>query len=220
MPAKYIVGIDLGTTNSALARCDATAAEEESRIEVQGIPQLVNPNEVAERTLLPSFLYIPGEVDFPKGSTALPWDAEPKFVVGELARKRGAERPNRLVASAKSWLSYAAVNRTAPILPWQAPEEVPKLSPVEASAQFLQYLDLLVADRYQRDGELGLLLLGLRRCRARRAGRRHRARRHECGGGDAELVLQRLDQLRQLGNRQTFDRLDNLLYLAFSHHSS
>ena len=140
MTAKYIVGIDLGTTNSALARCDATAAEEESRIEVCSIPQLVNPNEVAERTLLPSFLYIPGEFDFPKGSLALPWEPEPKLVIGELARKRGAESPNRLVASAKSWLSYAAVNRTAPILPWQAPEEVPKLSPVEASSQFLQYL--------------------------------------------------------------------------------
>jgi molecular chaperone DnaK (HSP70) len=140
LAAKYIVGIDLGTTNSALARCDATAAEEERRIEVRSIPQLVNPNEVAERTLLPSFLYIPGEFDFPKGSLALPWEPEPKFVIGELARKRGAESPNRLVASAKSWLSYAAVNRTAPILPWQAPEEVPKLSPVEASSQFLQYL--------------------------------------------------------------------------------
>ena len=140
MAAKYIVGIDLGTTNSALARCDATAPEEESRIEIHGIPQLVNPSEMAERTLLPSFLYIPGEFDFPKGSLALPWDPEPKFVIGELARKRGAESPNRLVASAKSWLSYAAVNRTAPILPWQAPDEVPKLSPVEASSQFLQYL--------------------------------------------------------------------------------
>jgi len=140
LAAKYIVGIDLGTTNSALAFCDATAAEEESRIEVRGIPQLVNPNEVAERTLLPSFLYLPSELDFPKGSLALPWDAEPKLVIGELARKRDAESPNRLVASAKSWLSYAAVNRTAPILPWQAPEEVPKLSPLEASSQFLQYL--------------------------------------------------------------------------------
>ena len=138
--AKYIVGIDLGTTNSALARCDATAAEDESRIEIRSIPQLVNANEVAERSLLPSFLYIPGEFDFPKGSFALPWEPEPKFVIGELARKRGAESPNRLVASAKSWLSYAAVNRTAPILPWQAPDEVPKLSPVEASSQFLQYL--------------------------------------------------------------------------------
>ncbi len=140
MAAKYIVGIDLGTTNSALARCEATAAEEVSRIEVRNIPQLVNPGEVAERTLLPSFLYIPSELDFPKGSLALPWEPEPKFVIGELARKRGAESPNRLIASAKSWLSYAAVNRTAPILPWQAPEVVPKLSPVEASSQFLQYL--------------------------------------------------------------------------------
>jgi hypothetical protein len=138
--AKYIIGIDLGTTNSALACCDATAAEGKSQIEVRSIPQLVDPNEVAERTLLPSFLYIPGEFDFPKGSLALPWEPEPKLVIGELARKRGAESPNRLVASAKSWLSYAAVNRTTPILPWQAPEEVPKLSPVEASSQFLQYL--------------------------------------------------------------------------------
>ncbi len=138
MPGQKIIGIDLGTTNSALAWCGAP--EEESPIEVRNIPQLVNPNEVAERTLLPSFLYLPGELDFPKGSLALPWEPEPKFVVGELARKRGAENPNRLVASAKSWLSYAAVNRTAPILPWQAPDEVAKLSPVEASAQFLRYL--------------------------------------------------------------------------------
>ena len=140
MAAEYIVGIDLGTTNSALARCDVTAAEQETRIEVRGIPQLVNPNEVVERTLLPSFIYIPGEFDFPNGSLALPWEPEPKFVIGELARKRGAESPNRLVASAKSWLSYAAVSRTAPILPWQAPDEVGKLSPVEASSQFLRYL--------------------------------------------------------------------------------
>ena len=139
MAAKYIVGIDLGTTNSALARCDAIT-EEDSRIEVLSIPQLVNPGEVAERTLLPSFLYIPGEFDFPKGSTTLPWDPEPKLVIGELARKRGAESPNRLVASAKSWLSYAGVDRTAPILPWQAPDEVPKLSPVDVSSQFLQHL--------------------------------------------------------------------------------
>jgi len=140
LAAKYIVGIDLGTTNSALARCDTTTVEENSQIEVRSIPQLVEPNEVAERTLLPSFLYIPGEFDFPEGSLALPWEPEPKFVVGELARKRGAESPNRLVASAKSWLSYASVDRTAPILPWQTPEEVPKLSPVEASSQFLRYL--------------------------------------------------------------------------------
>ena len=140
MDAKYIVGIDLGTTNSALAHCESAAAEPDSRIGVQTIPQLVNANEVAERTLLPSFLYLPGELDFPAGSLALPWEREPKYVIGELARKRGAESPARLVASAKSWLSYAAVDRTAPILPWQSPDEVPKLSPVEASALFLEYL--------------------------------------------------------------------------------
>ncbi len=140
MSAKYIVGIDLGTTNSAMARYNIAASDEESRIEVCSIPQLTNPNEVAERTLLPSFLYIPGELDFPKDSTSLPWEAQPNFVIGELARKRGAESPNRLVASAKSWLSYAGVNRNSPILPWQAPPEVSKLSPVETSAQFLKHL--------------------------------------------------------------------------------
>jgi hypothetical protein len=140
LSAKYIVGIDLGTTNSALARYDIAASEEDARIEVCSVPQLVNPNEVAERTLLPSFLYIPGELDFPTGSTSLPWEPAPRFVVGELARKRGAESPNRLIASAKSWLSYSGVDRTTPILPWQAPPEVPRISPVEASSQFLQHL--------------------------------------------------------------------------------
>jgi Hsp70 protein len=154
LSAKYIVGIDLGTTNSALARCDVTTAEEQSGIEVRSIRQLVNANEVADRTLLPSFLYIPGEFDFPKGSLALPWEAEPKYVIGELARKRGAESPNRLVVSAKSWLSYAGVNRTAPILPWQAPAEVPKLSPIDASSQFLQYLRTVWDS--EADGQLAL----------------------------------------------------------------
>jgi len=140
LDAKYIVGIDLGTTNSALAHCEAAAEEGTGQIVIEGVPQLVNPHEVGDRTLRPSFLYLPGEVDFPKGSLALPWDREPRFVVGELARKRGAESPARLVASAKSWLCYAAVDRTAPILPWQAPEEVPKLSPIEASAHLLDHL--------------------------------------------------------------------------------
>jgi len=140
LDSQFIVGIDLGTTNSAIAHSSISTAEDGGGIELENIPQLVNPNEVADRTLLPSSLYIPGEVDFPKGSLKLPWDAEPKYVIGELARKRGAESPLRLVASAKSWLSYAASNRTAPILPWQAPEEVSKISPVEASSQYLRYL--------------------------------------------------------------------------------
>ncbi len=150
MSSEFIVGIDLGTTNSALASCDA--AEEIPQIAVHTIPQLVNPNEVADRTLLPSFLYIPGELDFSAGSLQLPWNAAPKFVVGELARKRGAENPSRLVASAKSWLSHAAVNRTVPILPWQAPEEISKLSPVEASSQYLQYLRTVWDAQHTADG--------------------------------------------------------------------
>ncbi len=152
MEAKFIIGIDLGTTNSALARCENN--QEGSPIEVEPIPQVINLNEVADRTLLPSFLYIPGELDFPQGSLGLPWDPEPEYIIGELARKRGAESPARLVASAKSWLSYTAANRTAPILPWQAPEEVPKLSPVEASSRYLQHL-LMVWDSNHSEHKLG-----------------------------------------------------------------
>ncbi len=142
MDTRFIVGIDLGTTNTALAQFDTAAPEEAARINVEAVPQLTNPNEVEERTLLPSFLYVPGELDFPKGALALPWERDPQVFAGELARKRGAENPTRLVASAKSWLSYAAVDRTSPLLPWGAPEEVRKLSPVEASAEYLRHLRL------------------------------------------------------------------------------
>ena len=140
MDVRFIVGIDLGTTNSALAYCEFGAESDAPRIDISAIPQVVNPNEVAERTLLPSFLYIPGDLDFPNGSLSLPWDAEPQFVIGELARKRGAESPGRLVSSAKSWLSYTGANRTGPILPWQAAAEVSKLSPVEVSSHYLAYI--------------------------------------------------------------------------------
>jgi hypothetical protein len=137
---RFVVGIDLGTTNSALAWVDASTADERVRIQVQDVLQLVNVGEAGRLSLLPSFLYVPGELDFPLGSTALPWDAAPAHLVGELARRRGAENPARLVASAKSWLSYGGANRTAPILPWGAPDEVTHLSPVDASAAFLRHL--------------------------------------------------------------------------------
>ncbi len=142
MASSYIVGIDLGTTNSVLAYIDHSVEEDQQQLELQTIPQLINPGEVDEPSSLPSFLYVPGELDFPEGSLALPWESTPEFVIGELARKRGAESPTRLVASAKSWLSHAAVNRSSPILPWGAPEEVPKVSPVEASARYLEHLRL------------------------------------------------------------------------------
>jgi len=109
LTAKYIVGIDLGTTNSALARCDALAEGENSPIEVCGIPQLVNPNEVEERTLLPSFLYIPGELDFSRGSIGLPWEVEPQLMKAAVLRDRVIEVLN-------SWLrqeGFDAPTKTA-----------------------------------------------------------------------------------------------------------
>ena len=138
---RYSVGIDLGTTNSAIASADLLADEAIS-IEVLPVPQLVDPGELADRSLLPSFLYVAGEFDFPADSLRLPWqdDGQARWVVGELARKRGSESPSRLVASAKSWLSYAGASRLSPILPWGAPAEVEKLSPVTASARYLQHL--------------------------------------------------------------------------------
>jgi len=145
--SRFVVGIDLGTTNCALAVVDTSASQSESRVRLQDIPQLVAPGELAPRTLLPSFLYIPGEVDFPAGSTALPWNPQPAYVVGEVARRRGVENPMRLVASAKSWLSHGSANRTGPILPWNAPEDVTRISPVDASAEYLRH----IAAAFDRD---------------------------------------------------------------------
>ncbi len=140
--SEYIVGIDLGTTNCALAssRRIAPTEDEKADISLFSVPQLINPSEVASQKLLPSFLYIPGEYDFPKGSTSLPWTSEHSFVVGELARKRGAENPTRFIASAKSWLCHPGVNRTQPILPWQSAAEISKVSPLTVSQLYLEYL--------------------------------------------------------------------------------
>jgi molecular chaperone DnaK (HSP70) len=137
---RYVIGIDLGTTNSALAYTELHAASEQIEVQPMLIPQLTNPSEVRDESLLPSSLYMPGSRDFPAGSLALPWDADPPFVVGKLAQKRGAENTGRLVSSAKSWLSHAGVDRTAPILPANAPEGVEKISPVDASTQYLLHL--------------------------------------------------------------------------------
>ncbi len=141
LPTQYVIGIDLGTTNSALAYARASGDPRDTPpVYIFTIPQLVNPGELREEPLLPSFLYIPGAADFPAGSTELPWDPSPHFVAGALAQKRGAEVASRLVASAKSWLSHSGVDRTAPILPPNAPEGVEKISPVEASQRYLQHL--------------------------------------------------------------------------------
>ncbi|MFN3325537.1 MAG: Hsp70 family protein [Bryobacteraceae bacterium] len=138
-----MIGIDLGTTNCGLAFAEPGAAgdpHESPEVRLFSIPQLTNPGEVRPEPLLPSSLYLPGTMDFPAGSLALPWDAEPDYVVGYLAQKRGIESASRLVVSAKSWLSHAGVDRTAPLLPPGAPEGVGKVSPLEASKRYLLHL--------------------------------------------------------------------------------
>src|SRR5579864_8073787 len=138
---SYVIGIDLGTTNCALAYAPAGGdSREPSTVTLLEVPQLVNPGELRDEPLLPSFLYMHGPADFPAGSVALPWDETPRYVVGALAQKRGAEVANRLVSSAKSWLSNAGVDRTSPILPTNAPEGVERISPVEASRRYLDHL--------------------------------------------------------------------------------
>ena len=120
LDATFAVGIDLGTTNCGIASLPL-AEDRASAPAAFSISQVVNPGEVAERPLLPSFLYLPAETDLPAGSLGLPWDAARGFAVGALARDRGAAVPARLVSSAKSWLSFGGVDRRAAILPWAAP---------------------------------------------------------------------------------------------------
>jgi hypothetical protein len=143
LPSKFVIGIDLGTTNSALAYAELRADADPfapANVQLLEIPQLVNPGEVRDEPLLPSFLYLPGPSDFPAGSLALPWDANPASVAGRLAQKRGVENAGRLVSSAKSWLSHSGVDRTSALLPFRAPEGVEKISPVEASRRYLEHL--------------------------------------------------------------------------------
>jgi molecular chaperone DnaK (HSP70) len=139
--SRYVVGIDLGTTNSAAAQVDTAAKTEDSgAIQIFPITQTIRPGEAEALPLVPSFLYLPGPHELPKKSLNLPWIANPDSAVGTFARDYGAQIPTRLVSSAKSWLSLATVDRRAAILPWGAPDDVPKLSPVEASARYLRHM--------------------------------------------------------------------------------
>src|SRR5215510_5361099 len=133
---QHTVGIDLGTTNCALAFRDLS----EGSGDVVPIPQLTAPGIVEERLLLPSFIYVANIGEFPDGGLALPWDRKTAYAAGELARGHGAKVPTRLIASAKSWLSHSSVDRTSALLPWQAPPDVERISPVEASARYLKHL--------------------------------------------------------------------------------
>jgi molecular chaperone DnaK (HSP70) len=139
--ARYLVGIDLGTTNTALAYVDLKAkAKGGPKLHTFPVPQLIGPGQMGEQPLLPSFLYLPGPHDLPEGATAVPWDKAATEVVGQFARTHGAKVPGRLVSSAKSWLCHPGVDRTAPLLPWAAPPEVTRLSPLEVSAKYLRHL--------------------------------------------------------------------------------
>ena len=138
---KYIVGIDLGTSNSVLAYTPAEVDDEAaSEIHILEIPQIIGPGSVASRSMLPSFIYLPGEKDMSKDALNLPWQNDVKQVVGEFARERGGELPQRLISSAKSWLCHPMVDRNQAILPWEASPEVSKLSTVEASAAILEQI--------------------------------------------------------------------------------
>jgi molecular chaperone DnaK (HSP70) len=140
--ARYLIGIDLGTTNSALAYLDLQHPRRGERPDIKSFPiaQLTAAGEVKERPLLPSFLYLPGQHDLPPGATALPWDARRDYAVGEFARNHGGKVPGRLVSSAKSWLCHSGVDRSAGLLPWTAPPDVPRISPIEASARYLRHM--------------------------------------------------------------------------------
>jgi len=137
---RYIVGIDLGTTNSVLAYTQVPDSDsQEPEITLFPLPQVVDAGRVEERILLPSFLFLPGPHDVKESDLDLPWGKNTR-AVGEFARERGSEIPFRLVSSAKSWLCHSGVDRNKPILPWEDSVDVEKVSPVEASAAYLEHI--------------------------------------------------------------------------------
>src|SRR5581483_6892644 len=139
MTTRFVIGIDLGTTNSALAYAD-TGAGGEAKVRALPVPQVVGPGAVEDRPLLPSFLYLPGPNEQPAGALKLPWDPDRDYCVGEFARTFGAKVPTRLVTSAKSWLCHPGVDRKAPILPFRAGENDRRVSPLDACIRSLKHL--------------------------------------------------------------------------------
>ena len=139
--ARYTIGIDLGTTHCALSWVDTQASDGEAVVQgVLQVPQLTGPGTLEGKPLLPSFLYLPHESELAPGDLALPWASAQDFAVGEFARTRGAATPIRLVSSAKSWLCHPGVDRRGAILPADAPAEVARISPLDASIRYLAHL--------------------------------------------------------------------------------
>ncbi|MFW5855360.1 MAG: Hsp70 family protein, partial [Thermodesulfobacteriota bacterium] len=138
---RYIIGIDLGTTNSAVSYVDLEAeGKKGSRIQTFRVPQLTGSGEFSTLPVLPSFLYIPGEYDIAEEAITIPWKNPDDNFVGAFAREHGSRVPARLVSSAKSWLCHANADRRAKMLPWGAGEEVAKVSPVQATAYYLDHI--------------------------------------------------------------------------------
>jgi hypothetical protein len=139
--ARFSIGIDLGTTHCVMSYADLVDIDEEQFLpQIMSIPQLTWPGSVEEKLQLPSFLYQPHPAELAEGSTSLPWVAKPDYLVGEIARNLGGKTPIRLVASAKSWLCNAGIDCKAPILPSNAPDEVERVSPFQATIAYLQHL--------------------------------------------------------------------------------
>ncbi|ELE1961132.1 Hsp70 family protein [Vibrio vulnificus] len=136
--AKFSVGIDLGTTHCVMSFMDTQ--DEQARVQVMAIPQLTAPGTVESRNQLGSFLYQPHEHEMNPASRVLPWTTEPTALVGAIARNLGGKTPLRLVASAKSWLCHAGVNRRDAFLPAGSPEEIEKVSPLRATELYLEHL--------------------------------------------------------------------------------
>ncbi len=137
--AAFTVGIDLGTTHTVVAYARASARGA-AQIQTFPIPQLIAAGEVAPLPLLPSVRFHPAPGTLAPADVQLPWPSAETAVLGRFALELGAQVPGRLVASAKSWLSHTAVDRTAPILPWGAPDDIPKVSPLAASASTLAHV--------------------------------------------------------------------------------
>jgi len=140
--ARYAVGIDLGTTHCALSCVDLEASEwDEVTQDLMPVPQLTGPGTISALPLLPSFLYLPHPDEFAMEDLVLPWRDRRGQILGELARSAGAQTPIRLVSSAKSWLCHPGIDRRSPVLPPEAPEdEVPRISPYQASVRYLEHL--------------------------------------------------------------------------------
>ena len=138
MSKRISLGIDLGTTNSAIALTDL----ESDRTEVLEITQIIRPNQIAEKPTLPSALYIPHRDEFPANSFPLPWDdaVGETTIIGHFAREHGALVPDRLITSAKSWLSNPHIDARHPSLPWGSDIEDEKLSPFECSRRYLTHI--------------------------------------------------------------------------------